>query len=158
MRNPWRMSFDRANGDLWIGDVGQGAWEEIDVVRAGTSGQNFGWNRMEGAHCFRPSDGCEEPSLVLPVTEYSRDLGSTVIGGVVYRGSAQPALVGGYVFADYGSGNVWLIDAATDGPTEPVLALESGATISSFGEDEAGEVYATDLASGELLRVVAVPR
>ena len=158
MRNPWRMSFDRATGDLWIGDVGQGAWEEIDVVRAGTSGQNFGWNLMEGAHCFRPAEGCEDPSLVLPVTEYTRNLGSTVIGGVVYRGSDQPALVGGYVFADYGSGNVWLIDAATDGPTDPVLALESGATISSFGEDEGGEVYATDLASGELLRVVAVPR
>ncbi len=158
MRNPWRMSFDRANGDLWIGDVGQGAWEEIDVVRAGTSGQNFGWNRMEGAHCFRPAEGCEEPSLAPPVTEYSRDLGSTVIGGVVYRGSDQPALAGRYIFADYGSGNVWLIDAATDGPTEPILALESGATISSFGEDEAGEVYATDLAAGELFRVVAVPR
>jgi glucose/arabinose dehydrogenase len=152
------MSFDRANGDLWIGDVGQGAWEEIDVVRAGASGQNFGWNLMEGAHCFRPADGCEEPSLVLPVTEYSRDLGSTVIGGVVYRGSEQPALVGGYVFADFGSGNVWLIDAALDGPTEPVLALESNATISSFGEDEAGEVYATDLAAGELLMVRAVAR
>ena len=158
MRNPWRMSFDRANGDLWIGDVGQGAWEEIDVVRAGTSGQNFGWNLMEGSHCVRPAEGCEEPSLMLPVTEYSRDLGSTVIGGVVYRGSEQPALVGGYVFADYGSGNVWLIDAALDGPTEPVLALESNATISSFGEDEAGEVYATDLAAGELLRVRVVPR
>ena len=158
LRNPWRMSFDRATGDLWIGDVGQGAWEEIDVVRAGTSGQNFGWNLMEGAHCFRPAEGCEDPSLVLPVTEYTRNLGSTVIGGVVYRGSDQPALVGGYVFADYGSGNVFLIDAATDGPTDPVLALESGATLSSFGEDEAGEVYATDLASGELLRVVAVPR
>ena len=158
MRNPWRMSFDRANGDLWIGDVGQGAWEEIDVVRAGTSGQNFGWNLMEGANCFRPADGCEEASLVLPVTEYSRDLGSTVIGGVVYRGSEQAALVGGYVFADFASGNVWLIDAALDGPTEPVLALESDATISSFGEDEEGEVYATDLAAGELLRVRAVPR
>ncbi len=158
MRNPWRMSFDRANGDLWIGDVGQGAWEEIDVVRAGTSGQNFGWNLMEGAHCFRPAEGCEDPSLVLPVTEYTRNLGSTVIGGVVYRGSDQPALVGGYVFADYGSGNVWLIDAALDGPTDPVLALASDATISSFGEDEAGEVYATDLAAGELLRVRAVPR
>ena len=158
MRNPWRMSFDRANGDLWIGDVGQGAWEEIDVVRSGTSGQNFGWNRMEGAHCFRPSEGCEDPSLVPPVTEYTRDLGSTVIGGGVYRGTAQPGLVGGYVFADYGSGNVFLIDASVDGPTDPVLALESNATISSFGEDEAGEIYATDLQSGELLRVVATAR
>lgn len=158
MRNPWRISFDRATGDLWIGDVGQGSWEEIDVVRAGTSGQDFGWNLMEGAHCFRPSDGCEAPSLVLPVTEYGRDEGSTVIGGGVYRGSVQPGLAGGYVFADYGSQNVFLIDAAVDGPTKPVIALESGATISSFGEDEAGELYATDLSSGELLHVIAKPR
>jgi glucose/arabinose dehydrogenase len=158
MRNPWRMSFDRATGDLWIGDVGQGAWEEIDVVRAGTSGQNFGWNRMEGAHCFRPTEGCEDPSLVLPVTEYGRNLGSTVIGGGVYRGSQQPLLVGGYVFADYGSGRVFLIDSTSDGPTEPVVALESDATISSFGEGEDTELYATDLQSGELLHVVATSR
>jgi glucose/arabinose dehydrogenase len=158
MRNPWRMSFDRATGDMWIGDVGQGEWEEIDVVRSGTSGQNFGWNRMEGAHCFRPAEGCEESSLVPPVTEYGRDLGSTVIGGGVYRGTAQPGLVGGYVFADFGSGNVFLIDSAGDGPTEPVVALESGATISSFGEGEDSELYATDLQSGELLHLVATAR
>jgi glucose/arabinose dehydrogenase len=158
MRNPWRMSFDRATGDLWIGDVGQGAWEEIDVVRAGTSGQNFGWNRMEGAHCFRPAEGCDDPSLVLPVTEYGRNLGSTVIGGGVYRGSQQASLQAGYIFADYGSGNVFLIDSAGDGPTDPTIALESDATISSFGEDEEGELYATDLQSGELLHVVATPR
>ncbi len=158
MRNPWRMSFDRANGDLWIGDVGQGAWEEIDAVRAGSSGQNFGWNRMEGAHCFRPAEGCEDPSLVLPVTEYGRDMGSTVIGGNVYRGSTQAGLVGGYVFADFGSGDVFLIDPAADGPTKPTITLESGASISAFGEDEAGELYATDLSSGELLRVTARPR
>ncbi len=158
MRNPWRMSFDRATGDLWIGDVGQSAWEEIDVVRAGTSGQDFGWNRMEGAHCFRPADGCEDPSLVLPVTEYGRDLGSTVIGGAVYRGSGQAALVGGYLFADFGSRNIFVIDAAVNGATEPVLVLKSDATISSFGEDETGELFATDLSSGELLHVVATPR
>ena len=158
MRNPWRMSFDRATGDLWIGDVGQGAWEEIDVVRSGTSGQNFGWNRMEGAHCFQPKEGCEDPSLVLPVTEYGRNLGSTVIGGGVYRGSEQPLLVGGYVFADYGSGRVFLIDPKSDGPAEPVVALDSDATISSFGEGEDGELYATDLQSGELLHVVATSR
>jgi glucose/arabinose dehydrogenase len=158
MRNPWRMSFDRATGDLWIGDVGQGAWEEVDVVRKGTSGQNFGWNRMEGAHCFEPSEGCEDSSLVLPVTEYDRDLGSTVIGGDVYRGAEQAGLAGGYVFADFGSGNVFLIDAALDGPTKPTLALEGDASISSFGEDEAGELYATDLSSGRLLHVIAKPR
>jgi glucose/arabinose dehydrogenase len=158
MRNPWRISFDRGGGDLWIGDVGQGALEEIDVVRSGTSGQNFGWNRMEGTSCFRPAQGCEDPSLVLPVTEYGRDLGSTVIGGGVYRGTLEPPLAGGYVFADFGSGNVFLIDPAQDGPTDPVVALESGASISSFGEDEAGELYATDLLSGELFHVAATAR
>jgi glucose/arabinose dehydrogenase len=158
LRNPWRMSFDRATGDLWIGDVGQNSWEEIDVLRSGTSGQNFGWNLKEGAHCFRPAEGCEDPSLVPPVTEYGRDVGTTVIGGLVYRGSEQPALVGGYVFADFGSKKIWLIDAATDGPTEPVLALENGPNIASFGEDEAGEIYATALSTGEVLKVRAVSR
>jgi glucose/arabinose dehydrogenase len=158
LRNPWRMSFDRANGDLWIGDVGQSSWEEIDVVRSGTSGQNFGWNLMEGDHCFRPAEGCEKPSLVPPVTEYGRDEGTTVIGGTVYRGSEQPALVGAYVFADFGSRRFWLIDAASDGPSDPVLALEDGPNVASFGEDEAGEIYATALATGEVLKVRAVSR
>jgi glucose/arabinose dehydrogenase len=158
LRNPWRMSFDRLNGDLWIGDVGQGDWEEVDVVRAGTSGQNFGWNRMEGAHCFRPATGCEGDGLVLPVAEYSHDSGCTVIGGVVYRGSQQAALVGGYLFADYCSGIIWAIDPAVDGAREPTVVSDTDATISSFGEDEAGEVYATDLSSGELLRVVGTAR
>ena len=158
MRNPWRMSFDRANGDLWIGDVGQSSREEIDVVRSGTSGQNFGWNLMEGDQCFRPATGCEELSLVLPVTVYGRDEGTTVIGGTVYRGSEQPALVGGYVFADFGSSRFWLIDAASDGPTEPVVALEDGPNVASFGEDEAGEIYATGLTTGEVFTVRAVSR
>jgi glucose/arabinose dehydrogenase len=115
LRNPWRMSFDRATGDLWIGDVGQNAWEEIDVQRAGVpGGTNFGWNRMEGSHCYQPSSGCEDPALTLPVTDYGHDQGCTVIGGDVYRGTAQPALTGGYVFADYCTGLVWAIDPATN--------------------------------------------
>ena len=161
LRNPWRMSFDRATGDLWIGDVGQNAWEEIDVARAGVGGTNFGWNRMEGAHCFRPVEGCETPDLALPITEYAHDVGGcTVIGGGVYRGAAQPALAGGYVFGDYCSGIVWAIDPAIEGPgpAEPVVVGETGATISSFGEDEAGEMYVTDLSSGELLLVVGTAR
>jgi glucose/arabinose dehydrogenase len=158
LRNPWRMSFDRATGDLWIGDVGQSQWEEVDVARAGRGGANYGWNRMEGGHCFRPVGGCEDPDLTLPVAEYSHDVGCTVIGGGVYRGSEQPALAGGYLFGDYCSGLVWAIDPAADGPTEPVLVGETRATLSSFGEDEAGEMYATDLSSGELLRVTATAR
>ena len=156
LRNPWRLSFDRDTGDLWIGDVGQRAWEEIDVARAGTSGANFGWNRMEGSHCFRPSDGCDTSGLTVPVTEYSHDTGGcTVIGGYVYRGSAEPELAGGYLFGDYCSGTIWAIDPSGDAFREPTVVAESGATISSFGEDEAGELYVTDLSSGELLRVVA---
>ncbi len=159
LRNPWRFSFDRATGDLWIGDVGQNAWEEVDVARGGRGGLNFGWNRLEGSHCFRPQSGCEEPDLTMPVTEYSHDApGCTIIGGNVYRGSDQAALVGGYLFADYCSGLMWAIAAAADGPTEPVLVAETGTSPSALGEDEDGELYVTDIASGELLRVVGCAR
>jgi glucose/arabinose dehydrogenase len=159
LRNPWRMSFDRATGDLWIGDVGQNAWEEIDVARAGTGGLNFGWNRMEASHCFRPDTGCEDPAFTLPITEYGRDEGGcTVIGGNVYRGAAQPALSGGYVFADYCAGLVWAIPADAVGPMPPVLVAETATRPSAFGEDEAGELFVTDISSGELLRVVGTAR
>jgi glucose/arabinose dehydrogenase len=157
LRNPWRISFDRATGDLWIGDVGQNSYEEIDVVRAGSGGgQNFGWNLTEGFHCFPSGEPCAPDGLTPPVTEYDHDFGCSVTGGVVYRGAAYPALGGGYLFADYCSGNVWLIDAAAQEVRDPRLVLESGRSISSFGEDEAGEVYATDIRAGELLRVVGV--
>jgi glucose/arabinose dehydrogenase len=156
LRNPWRMSFDRATGDLWIGDVGQNSFEEIDVSRARTSGANFGWNRMEGAHCFRPSEGCDESGLTLPVVEYSQgEGGCTVIGGYVYRGSAQPDLAGGYLFGDYCSGFIWAIDPSGDELREPTLVADTEARISAFGEDEAGELFVTDISAGELLRVTA---
>jgi len=159
LRNPWRISFDRANGDLWIGDVGQGDWEEIDVQRAGApGGTNFGWNRMEGAHCFQPSEGCQDPGLTLPVAEYGHDQGCTVIGGNVDRGPSQPLLAGGYVFADYCSGRVWAIDPAVDGPRQPTLVAETGHNFSAFGEDEAGDLYAVDISDGTLLRVTAAQR
>lgn len=159
LRNPWRMSFDRATGDLWIGDVGQNAWEEIDVHRAGSpGGANFGWNVMEGDHCFSPSSGCDPDGLVGPVAEYGHDEGCTAIGGGVYRGTAQAALAGGYVFADYCSGRVWAIDPAGDGARKPTLVGESGRNVTSFGEDEQGELYATDVGSGSLVQVVATRR
>ncbi|HEX2753947.1 MAG TPA: PQQ-dependent sugar dehydrogenase [Candidatus Limnocylindrales bacterium] len=159
LRNPWRMSFDRATGDLWIGDVGQNAWEEVDVQRAGTApGTNFGWNRMEGTHCFQPEQGCEGVALTLPVTDYGHDLGCTVIGGGVYRGSVQTALLGGYVFGDYCSGRVWAIDPAGGGYRAPVLAGETGRNPSAFGEDEAGELFVADIGGGAILRVAATAR
>jgi glucose/arabinose dehydrogenase len=157
LRNPWRMSFDRTTGDLWIGDVGQDTWEEVDVQRAGApAGTNFGWNRMEGNHCYLPRTECRDPSLTLPVTDYGHDVGCTVIGGYVYRGTAQPALAGGYVFADYCSGRVWAIDPATS-TYRPAPSAIAGTdhSFAAFGEDEAGELYAVDISGGELLRVVA---
>ena len=155
LRNPWRIRFDRATGDLWIGDVGQGRWEEIDVARAGTSGQNYGWNRMEGFHCFKPADGCDRSGLTLPVAEYGHDLGCAVIGGVVARGANQGALDGGYLFGDSCSDNLWLMDPAGDERREPVIVARMDRTLSSIGEGEDGTVYATSLSSGELLQIGA---
>jgi glucose/arabinose dehydrogenase len=159
LRNPWRMSFDRVTHDLWIGDVGQSAWEEIDVQRAGVAGgTNFGWNRLEGSHCFKPAQGCQASGLTGPQAEYGHDQGCTVIGGNVDRGTAQPALTGGYVFADYCSGRVWAIDPAVDGLRTPTLVAETKHNFTAFGEDESGELYAVDIGAGTLLRVTATTR
>jgi len=153
LRNPWRMRFDRATGDLWIGDVGQGAYEEIDVARAGVGRLDYGWNIMEGFHCFKPADGCDQTGLTLPVTEYGHDLGCAVVGGVVVRDPRQGRLDGGYLFGDSCSDDLWLLDPVGDGPRDAVIAAKMGRTLSSFGEGEDGIVYATSLGSGELLRI-----
>ena len=157
LRNPWRISFDRGTGDLWIGDVGQNAWEEVDVARAGVGGLNFGWDRMEGRHCHEPASGCDPSGITMPVAEYGHDAGCTVIGGDVYRGAAQPLLSGLYIFADYCSGRLWAIPAAGDGPTEPVRIGTAGAGIAGFGEDADGELYAANL-DGTISRLVAARR
>jgi glucose/arabinose dehydrogenase len=151
LRNPWRLSIDRATGDLWIGDVGQGAIEEIDVARKGQLGLDFGWNTLEGSQCFEPRDGCDTQGKTMPVAEYTHDFGCTVIGGYVYRGTAHPSLTGIYVYADYCSGTMWAIDAAD--PGTPAVVNETGRTVGSFGEDEAGELYLADLGSGDILRL-----
>ncbi len=159
LRNPWRISFDRATGDLWIGDVGQGSWEEVDVQRANVpGGTNFGWNRMEGNHCYQPSSDCANASLTLPVTDYGHDQGCTVIGGLVVRGTSQPALDGGYLFGDYCSGRVWAIDPATSDYRKPTLVAETTHNFAAFGEDEAGTPYAVDISAGTLLRVTGTAR
>lgn len=157
LRNPWRMSFDRATGDLWIGDVGQGDWEEVDVARAGISGTNFGWNVTEGSHCFKPSRNCRTTGLMPPVTEYGHALGCTVIGGAVYRGTAQPPLLGGYLFADYCSGRAWAVAADGNGPVKPVRVGTFGSGIVAFGEDGSGELYVANL-DGTISRVIASGR
>lgn len=153
LRNPWRFSFDAATDELWIGDVGQSELEEIDHAGGGR-GVNFGWNVMEGNACFEPASGCDRSELELPVAQYSHDLGCSVTGGYVYRGRAQRALRGVYLFSDYCSGTIWGLDAAQPG-AGVVRLIESGRAVSSFGVDEAGELYLTDLGSGTLFRIVS---
>ena len=160
LRNPWRFRFDRATGDLWIADVGQNSWEEVDVVRSGShGGLDFGWNVLEGTHCYRDqATTCDSTALTMPVAEYGHDQGCSVTGGTVYRGSAFPALQGFYVFSDYCSGSFWAIDAASASPDQtvhPSPTATSDLSISSIAEDSSGELYATDLSSGALLRIGA---
>jgi glucose/arabinose dehydrogenase len=150
LRNPWRWSFDRATGDLWIGDVGQDRWEEVDRALASSDrnagrGLNFGWKVMEASHCYSPSSGCSRTGKTLPLTEYGHTGGRcSVTGGFVYRGSVYPDLVGAYLFADYCSGEIWYVSRGAERGTVPTLALDSGALITSFGQDEAGELYIAD--------------
>jgi glucose/arabinose dehydrogenase len=153
LRNPWRMRFDPATGDLWIGDVGQNAWEEIDVARAGAKGLDYGWNIMEGFHCFDPPEGCDQTGLMLPVAEYGHDLGCAVIGGVVVRDVRQGGLDGRYLFGDACSDRLWQVDPTGNGRREPVVVARIGRTLSSIGVGEDGTVYATSLDHGELLRI-----
>jgi glucose/arabinose dehydrogenase len=158
LRNPFRFSFDRATGDLWLGDVGQLLWEEIDVARAGVGGLNFGWDDMEGNHCYEPTSGCATSGRVLPVVEYPHVNGHcAVIGGNVYRGSAYPILRGGYVFSDECTGFTWALDPAATGSQTLVYVAGASGGIAGYGEDEAGELYAADL-GGQLYRVSAVAR
>ena len=159
LRNPWRYSFDRATGDLWIADVGQNLIEEINVVPSAlttgptTGGLNFGWPIMEGKSCFQ-AQSCDATGLVLPVTDYRHDGNCSVTGGYVYRGAAQPAWNGVYFYGDYCSGRLWaLAPDGADGWNTVELA-RSQMTISSFGEDKVGELYITDLAGGGVYRLV----
>jgi glucose/arabinose dehydrogenase len=154
LRNPFRDSIDPATGDLWIGDVGQSKWEEVDVAPAGSTGLDFGWHRWEGRHCYDPPSGCAPEGVVLPITEYPHPTGCSIIGGVVYRGAAVPALRGAYLFSDYCAGTVWAIDAGLHARQPPITLSETGRAISSLGTGEDGEVYLTDLAGGALLRLV----
>ena len=153
LRNPWRIRFDRTTGDLWIGDVGQGDREEIDVARAGIGGLDYGWNVMEGSICFRTAD-CDADGLTLPVAEYDHSVSAicSVTGGTVYRGDGLPALQGWYVFADYCSGTFWAIDPTRDRTEEPAVVAETDHLITAIAEDAAGELFATDH-GGQLLRI-----
>ncbi|KPK05677.1 MAG: hypothetical protein AMJ56_15545 [Anaerolineae bacterium SG8_19] len=153
-RNPWRFSFDAATGDMYIADVGQNQYEEVSVELAGApGGQNYGWRLLEGFHCFDPPN-CEPDSLgtVLPVTEYDHNQGCSVTGGYVYRGTRFPALTGLYLYSDYCSGKIWGLRRENDGSWSQAELLQSGMPVSSFGQDEAGELYLLNH-KGEIIQI-----
>ena len=153
LRNPWRFNFDSTTSKLWVGDVGQGEWEEIDVIVAGG---NYGWNVREGAHCFNPPNGCDN-TFIEPISEYDHGLGRSVTGGFVYRGSAIANLVGWYVFGDFITGRLFGIpEDSTSGVVAEVLA-ESGLQIVSFAEDSSGELYLLHFAGGTIHQLVDAP-
>jgi glucose/arabinose dehydrogenase len=146
LRNPWRFSFDRGTGDLWIGDVGQNRYEEIDRSKAPNAGRgaNYGWRQLEGNQCYNPATNCSRTGKTMPIAVYGHSLGCSVTGGYVYRGSAYPDLVGAYLFGDYCSGRIWGLDAAGPNAQTPVLLSDTATLISSFGEDQAGNLYLVD--------------
>jgi glucose/arabinose dehydrogenase/photosystem II stability/assembly factor-like uncharacterized protein len=154
LRNPWRMSFDRLTHDLYIGDVGQGAREEIDFQPASsTGGENYGWDVMEGSLCYEPSSGCDQTGKVLPVAEYDHSLGCSVSGGYVYRGSEFPSLTGFYLYGDFCSGRIWAISNLPSGWSTPLQLADTAFNITTFGEDESGESYLADYATGKIYKV-----
>lgn len=154
LRNPWRFSFDRQTGDLWIGDVGQDAREEVNFQPAGSpGGQNYGWRVMEGTYCFSPASNCPTAGITPPVLDYGRANGDiSVTGGFVYRGSSIPALRGTYVYADFGSGRIWGLRPNGGGWANRLLRSD-GRFITTFGEDEAGELYFASAATGEMFQI-----
>jgi len=158
LRNPWRFSFDRADGTMYIGDVGQAAWEEIDVEPAGTGNRNYGWPYMEGTHCVTSSNPSCTPTGTAPVVEHSHASGEggAVTGGFVYRGSAIPCLVGRYVYGDFGTERYWMMGWNGSSVTEHTEITAELAPPQqqpdSFGEDANGELYVV-MISGQIYRI-----
>jgi glucose/arabinose dehydrogenase len=157
LRNPWRFTFDRATGDLYIGDVGLKSREEIDRQPAGIGGQNYGWSKFEGNLCHDP-DSCDAAGFTAPIFDYDRSVGGSVIGGYLYHGDRLLALQGRYVFGDYKNGTVWALDPPDGGGAwTPHLLLETGLRITAFGEDRAGELYLTDFVEHGLYKLAPAP-
>jgi glucose/arabinose dehydrogenase len=153
LRNPWRWSFDRNDGRLWVADVGQGSWEEVDIV---TRGGNYGWSVCEGAHLRGSSTPCANPAYIDPIAEYDHSQGCSITGGYVYRGQKIPGLAGVYLFGDYCSGTLWGLRETNAGAPVVQPAIKSGIAVVSFGEANDGELYVVDL-GGTLQRVIAAP-
>ena len=154
LRNPWRFSFDRLTGDLFIADVGQNRYEEVDFQpNSSAGGENYGWNIMEGNHCYK-SKKCDSAGLVLPVAEYDHSRGCSITGGMVYRGKQFPALLGIYLYGDYCSGRIWGLRRSGSGWEHEQL-IDSKLAISTFGEDENGGLYVADYDKGSVLKIEA---
>jgi glucose/arabinose dehydrogenase len=160
LRNPWRWSFDRQTGTQWVADVGQGEWEEINII---TRGGNYGWDHREGAHCFEPAAGCQTAGLIDPVAEYSHAMGEAITGGYVYRGSQTTELSGRYIFADFGSGMIASLIPGSGGTYTIAQHIQPGTTppgapgplsVSAFGESNDGELYVLDYFRGHIYRLV----
>ncbi len=158
LRNPWRFSFDRQSGRLYVGDVGQNKQEEISLI---TKGSNLGWRLKEGYLCYNPKKNCDRQYLTDPIYAYNHNMGQSVIGGYVYRGQALKALKGHYIFGDFISGTIWALPLNKNG--RPVSASSSNLKVlvkdvgflSSFGEDRSGEIYITEFKAGAVFKIVA---
>ncbi len=154
LRNPWRISFDSLTHDLYIGDVGQGAREEVDFQPAGsTGGENYGWRVMEGSICYNPSSGCNQSGKVLPVAEYDHTLGCSITGGYVYRGLNFPSLTGYYFYGDFCSGRLFSLYNDPTLGWKSVQLVDTSFRITTFGEDEQGELYLIDRNTGKLYNI-----
>lgn len=152
LRNPWRFSFDEATGRLFAGDVGQANWEEVDLIK---KGGNYGWNKMEGFHCFPPGTAtCDTTGLTLPIHEMDHSTGQAVTGGYVYRGTQDSPLRGSYIFGDYITGRVWSLTERGDGLWIRQEILRTNYSISSFGQGEDKELYLVDYYQGEVFKMV----
>ena len=153
LRNPWRFSFDRLTGDLYIGDVGEYAWEEIDYQPAAShGGENYGWNISEGPACFQ-SEACDMTGLTPPIASYSHDEGCAVIGGYVYRGQRYPQLAGHYFFADFCQGAIWSLLRDDNGRWRQTELFRDNLRLNSFGEDHQGELYVVSMAPGVVFQI-----
>ncbi len=150
-RNPWRWSFDPVSGELWAGDVGQGAREEVDLV---VRGGNYGWKLREGFVCYSPSTNCPTAGLIDPVVDYPRSEGVSITGGFVYRGTAIPQLVGRFIFGDYSSGRVWALTSDGQGGYTSTLLVDTSFGIASFAQLHDGEVYVLDVFTGQFHQLV----
>jgi len=159
LRNPWKFSFDQLTGALFIGDVGQRQWEEVSWQSPNSSGgENYGWRLMEGNHCFIPENNCPKNDKILPIIEYPHKrgeefIGCSIIGGYQYRGASIPQLFGTYLYGDFCSGKIWGAHKL-NGKWETNLLFDTDLSITSFGEDEDGTIYISDLATGSILQLV----